>query len=67
MSAFVGATVFEELSREWLRQRAIAGKLAFHPQVIGAHWSRKVQVDVVAANWRAREILLGSASGGRTL
>ena len=64
MRAFVGVTVFEELSREWLRQQAIAGKLPFHPQVIGAHWSKEVQVDVVAINWRVRQILLGECKWG---
>jgi AAA+ ATPase superfamily predicted ATPase len=59
MRAFVGATVFEDLCREWLRRQAIAGQLPFHPQVIGAHWSREVQVDVVAVNWRNQQILLG--------
>jgi hypothetical protein len=59
MRAFVGGTVFEELCREWLRRQAIAGHLPFNPQVIGAHWSREVQVDVVAVNWRTQHILLG--------
>lgn len=64
MRAFVGATAFEELSREWVRQQAIAGKLSFHPQIIGAHWSREAQVDVAAVNWRTRHILLGECKWG---
>jgi AAA+ ATPase superfamily predicted ATPase len=59
LRAFVGMTVFEGLSREWVQRRAVAGKLPFHPQIIGAHWSRDAQVDVVAVNWRTRELLLG--------
>jgi hypothetical protein len=29
------------------------------PQVIGSHWSRHVQVDVVAIDWQTRTLLLG--------
>ena len=64
MRAFVGLTVFEELSREWVRQQAVAGNLAFHPQIIGSHWSKDAQVDVVATNWRSREILMGECKWG---
>ena len=64
MRSFVGVTVFEELSQEWLRQQAIAGRLPFHPQIIGAHWSKEIQVDVVAINWRSRQILLGECKWG---
>jgi len=64
LRSFVGATAFEELSREWVRQQAIAGKLALHPQIIGAHWSKGVQVDVAAVNWRNRQILLGECEWG---
>jgi len=64
MRAFVGVTAFEDLSREWLRQQAVAEKLFFHPQIIGAHWDRDVQVDVVAVNWRTQRILLGECKWG---
>ncbi len=64
MRAFIGSTVFEELSQEWVRQQAIAGQLPFHPQVIGSHWSKKVQIDVVAINWRSKHILLGECKWG---
>ena len=47
-----------------LRQQAIAGILPFHPQIIGAHWSKDVQVDVVAVNWRTRQVLLGECKWG---
>ena len=33
--------------------------IGFTPQVIGSHWSRHVQVDVVAADWQTRTLLLG--------
>jgi hypothetical protein len=31
---------------------------------VGSHWSRRVQVDVVAVNWTGHEILLGEAKWG---
>lgn len=58
-NAFVGATAFEELCREWLLQRSRAGELPFIPEVVGSHWSGGEQVDVVAINWRQKAILLG--------
>jgi AAA+ ATPase superfamily predicted ATPase len=64
LRAFVGATAFEELCREWIRRQAVAERLAFHPQIIGTHWSKGVQVDVVAVNWRTRQILLGECKWG---
>jgi hypothetical protein len=32
--------------------------------VIGSHWSRKAQVDVVAVNWQTRQLLLGECRWG---
>jgi AAA+ ATPase superfamily predicted ATPase len=67
LRAFVGLTAFEELSRQWIteasaelsRAQGRAGKLPFEVQEVGSHWSRGVQVDVVAVNWAERAILLG--------
>jgi AAA+ ATPase superfamily predicted ATPase len=64
MRAFVGATVFEDLCREWVRQMAVTRRLPFDPQIIGSHWSKEVQADVVAINWRSRDILLGECKWG---
>ena len=64
MRAFVGATVFEDLCREWVRQMAVGKKLAFNPQIIGSHWSKEVQIDVAAINWRSQDILLGECKWG---
>jgi len=36
-----------------------SGQLPFSPQAVGQHWSRSVEVDVVAVNWAQRTILLG--------
>lgn len=59
--AFVGLTAFEELCRTWVLQQARADKLSFQPELVGTHWDRQVQIDVVAINWRSRDILLGEA------
>jgi len=59
LRAFVGGSAFEELAQEWLRRQGRAGALPFQPEAVGSHWSRRVQVDAVAVNWRTRDILLG--------
>jgi len=41
-----------------------AGKLPFVPESIGSHWSRRVQVDVVALNWQTRQLLMGECKWG---
>lgn len=64
LRAFVGQTAWEELARAWVRWAGSAGVLPWFPQVIGSHWSRKVQVDVVAINWQTRQILLGECKWG---
>jgi AAA+ ATPase superfamily predicted ATPase len=64
LRAFVGQTAFEELSQEWLAERGRLGQLPFRPQAIGQHWSRHVQVDVVAINWDSRDLLLGECKWG---
>lgn len=64
LRAFVGQTAWEELSCTWVRWAGMAGVLPFAPQVIGSHWSRQVQVDVVAINWQTHQILLGECKWG---
>jgi uncharacterized protein len=70
LRAFVGQTAFEELCRLWTAQRAESGLLfsgqnhASYPYEVGSHWSRHVQVDVVAINWHQRTILLGECKWG---
>ncbi|HFQ94377.1 MAG TPA: hypothetical protein ENK32_10230 [Anaerolineae bacterium] len=61
---FVGQTAFEQLSRQWVREQRKAGNLAFRPMIIGSHWSRSVQIDVVGVNWESRDILLGECKWG---
>ena len=64
LRAFVGQTTWEELARQWVYRRGMERALPFAPEVIGSHWSRKVQADVVAISWTARAILIGECKWG---
>ena len=64
LRAFVGQTVFEELSREWVKAQGRQGKLPLKPSVVGSLWSRRTQVDVVAVDWDARCVLAGECKWG---
>jgi AAA+ ATPase superfamily predicted ATPase len=64
LRAFVGGTAFEEMSRQWVGEQGAAGRLPFRPEIVGAHWSRKLQADVVAVNWSNRQLLLGECKWG---
>jgi uncharacterized protein len=59
LRAFIGQTTFENLARAWVRAQGQANQLPFAPEVVGSHWSRQVQADVVAVSWRQRAILIG--------
>ena len=58
------ASGFEALAREWIRQQAQGSQamsaLPFVPEAVGSHWSKGSQSNVVAVNWRTRDILLGA-------
>ena len=62
--AFVGLTAFEDLCREWTLVQARAGRLPFLPEIVGSHWAKGAQVDVVAVNWQERVVLLGECKWG---
>jgi len=64
LRAFIGATAFEDLCREWTLVQARAGRLPFAPQAISGHWGASVQVDVVALSWREKAVLLGECKWG---
>ncbi len=61
--AFVALT-FEDVCRDWVLKQAQTGELPFAPDNVGSHWSKDVQVDVVAIAWRERQILLGECKWG---
>ena len=61
LRAFIGTHAFEELCREWILVKARAGELPFMPERVGSHWAPDAQIDVVAINWRLKQILLGEA------
>jgi hypothetical protein len=59
LRAFVGLSAWEELARQWVDLPQSAAAMGLTPQAIGSHWSRHVQVDVVAIDWQMRTLLLG--------
>ncbi len=63
LRAFVGLS-FEKLAQQWTVKQARVGNLPFAPEGVGSHWSRRVQVDVVAINHQSKEILLGECKWG---
>jgi AAA+ ATPase superfamily predicted ATPase len=79
LRAFVGATAFAELCRQWVASQGLGsqgpgsqgpggqgreGRLPFEVREVGSHWSRDVQVDVVGVNWAERAIFLGECKWG---
>lgn len=56
---FIGTHTFEELCREWIDARAEVDNFPFLPERVGSFWSKEAQVDVLAINWRTKDILLG--------
>jgi AAA+ ATPase superfamily predicted ATPase len=55
LRAFVGSTAWEELARQWTLAQRATDVLGFTPEVIGSHWSRSVQIDLVAINWQTHD------------
>lgn len=64
LRAFVGGSAFEELCRGWVDQHGRAGRLPFEVEEVGGHWSRRVQADVVAVDWRQHAVLVGECKWG---
>ncbi|HSH05093.1 MAG TPA: ATP-binding protein [Anaerolineae bacterium] len=71
LRAFMGLHVFEELCRDWVWAKAIAGESDFVPEQVGSYWRRYrgqgVQLDVVAVAPREKRLLIGEAKWGKTL
>ncbi len=64
LRAFVGQTAFEDLCRRWILEQGHARRLPFAPEIVGSHWSRQVQTDVVAVSWREKAVLIGECKWG---
>jgi len=64
LRAFVGVTAFEEICRDWVRAMGRRRRLSMVPEIVGSHWSRGEQIDVVAINWRDRTMLAGECKWG---
>lgn len=64
LRGFVGQTAFEDLCRTWVTRQGMQQQLPFVPDAVGSHWDRRVQVDVVAINWRQKQVLLGECKWG---
>lgn len=62
---FIGTHTFEELCREWVSVKAEMGEFPFLPEQTGSFWSKQAQVDVLAINWRTKDILLGECKWGQ--
>jgi uncharacterized protein len=62
---FIGTHTFEELCRDWVNIAAEMGEGPFLPERTGSFWSSQAQVDVLAINWRTKEILLGECKWGQ--
>lgn len=65
LRSFVGATAFEELSRQWVHHQGQLGQLSVKFEQVGQHWSRNVQIDVVGISWERKVLLLGECKWGR--
>lgn len=65
MRPFVAAT-FEDLCRAWTLAMGRVGRLPFLPEFVGSDWRpAKLQIDVVAVNWREAQVLFGEAKWGQ--
>jgi AAA+ ATPase superfamily predicted ATPase len=62
--AFIGATAFEEVCREWVWRQADKKRLPFMPERVGSHWGAGIQIDVTAINWSEKWLLLGECKWG---
>lgn len=68
LRSYLGGYVFEELCREWMWAASTLGKLGFTPESVGSFWAQQrkqaVQLDVVAANGREKQLFIGEAKWG---
>ncbi len=55
---------YERICQQWMIHEARHGRLPIVPEAVGAHWSKRVQIDVVAINHQTRELILGECKWG---
>lgn len=59
LDAYVGKQVYERWARDALIALGDAEELSFVPDEVGRAWSTKVEIDVLAVNWRKRCAIVG--------
>lgn len=68
LRSFIGAYLFEELCREWVWPATVSNQLPFQPETVGSYWrqyrGQGVQLDIVAAAPRQKQLLIGEAKWG---
>lgn len=59
MDAYIGKQVYERWARDTLIALGDAEELSFVPDEVGRAWTTKVDIDVLAVNWRERCAIVG--------
>jgi len=59
MDAYIGKHVYERWARDRLIALGDAEELSFIPDEVGRAWTTKVEIDVLAVNWRERCAIVG--------
>ena len=63
--AYVGKQVYEEWARQRLVELGDAEELAFVPDDVGRAWNPRVEIDVLAVNWKERSAIAGECKWRR--
>lgn len=71
MRSFIGSYVFEGLCQEWVYAASALDELDFQVEVVGSYWRQYrgegIQLDVVAANPRTKQLLIGESKWGKAV
>lgn len=63
--SYVGKQVYEEWARRRLLELADADELSFVPDEVGRAWNPRVEIDVLAVNWKQRSAIVGECKWRR--
>ena len=63
--AYVGKQVYEEWARRHLMELGDADELSFVPDEVGRAWNPRVEIDVLAVNWKERSVIAGECKWRR--